>query len=218
LLTEYVEVCGRVDQAARAFGQRLTDLLPWEGGLFASLLTSPADGYASALAKMLVSVALVTEAGLGYAPGGRGGPRFVIGPPTRPWFDFDDDFPYDPDADPGWADYASWAKWKAMLKAGEVARPDLDDATALYQHYTSGSGDPRVVDYEEGYREDERIRTAVDAEIASAQTWAEQLAAQSGLTEFSMTGDPATARSYVGGYPVVEENWAKTLGEYDMWS
>jgi hypothetical protein len=43
------------------------------------------------------------------------------------------------------------------MAASPPLRPDLDDATTLYQHYRGGSGDTLEVDYQDAYREDEKI-------------------------------------------------------------
>ncbi|WFE53620.1 hypothetical protein [Micromonospora sp. WMMD1155] len=141
--------------------------------------------------------------------------EYQIGPPTVPALTFDDDFPYDPNATPTPGDYASWNKWQAMLRAGQTARPDLDDALDLYAHYRDGTGTDRRVDFEEGYREDPNIRGAVDREISVAQREAERLYQETGQVAFQMTGDPATVDS-MGLYPTTE-NWQKSLGDFSMY-
>lgn len=93
-------------------------------------------------------------------------------------------------------------------------RPDLADATDFYAHYWSNTGDPQEWDYERAYAEDSGIRGGVDAEIARAQSAAEELIA-SGHSDFAMTGQAST----VGDehYPVTE-NWQKAVGGYQVWS
>ncbi|WP_219417774.1 hypothetical protein [Pseudonocardia nigra] len=75
-------------------------------------------------------------------PGQPGGAKYVLGPPTRPPLTFDDDFLPDPGTTPTVADRLSWAEWGVTMEAARVARPDLDDALALYAHYRDGSGTP----------------------------------------------------------------------------
>lgn len=147
----------------------------------------------------------------GGAPGEPGGPEFVIGPPTRPDIAWDDDFVYD-SASPGLADFLARAKWMAMLRGGQLLKPELDDATQMYQHYWSNTGDDIRFDYEEAYLEDDGVRAAVDAEIERAHRGAEQLV-NGGHRDFSMTGD---ARA-TDVYPTTE-NWQKTIGGHQTWS
>lgn len=154
--------------------------------------------------------------GDGSAPGAPGGPHYVVGPRTVPPFHYDDDFPFDPDASAGFGDYKAWLEWQAKLSGGRIARPDLDDALALYAHYRDATGTPMTVDYEEGYREDPQIRAAIDAEIANASRAVDVLARQNRLSEFSVTGDAASS-SELAGYPTTE-NWQKTLGAHNVWS
>lgn len=147
----------------------------------------------------------------GIKPGAAGGPEFVLGPPTKPAITWDEDFEYDSrDASPG--DYLAKAEWLAKLRAGQIARSDLDDATELYQHYWDNNGDPVRFDYEEAYREDSGIRANVDDEIAHAQRGAEDLI-RAGNTEFSMTGDARGTDNYPD-----TENWQKSVGGYQQWS
>ncbi|GII24768.1 hypothetical protein [Planosporangium mesophilum] len=141
--------------------------------------------------------------------------KYHVGPPTAPDLTFDDDFPYDPNAAPTPGDYASWAKWKAKLRGGQLLRVDLDDATAAYAHYMDGTGTDLRVDYEEAYREDANIRLAVDNEILSAQKEAERIYRETGQTGFQMTGNPSSVTA-LGGYPATE-NWQKALGDHTVY-
>ncbi|MBX7266919.1 hypothetical protein KIF24_13365 [Micromonospora sp. Llam7] len=141
--------------------------------------------------------------------------KYHVGPPTAPELRWDNDFPYDPNATPTPADYAGWNKWQAILRGAQAARPDLDDALALYAHYRTGLGTDMRVDFEEGYREDPNIRQAVDNEIALAQREAERLYRETGQTGFQMTGDPAMVDS-MGLYPTTE-NWQKALGDFAIY-
>lgn len=147
----------------------------------------------------------------GGDPGEPGGPHFVIGPPTKPDIEWDEDFIYD-SKDAGWRDHLEKAKWMAKLRGGQLIRSDLDDATQMYRHYWDNNGETVEFDYEEAYNEDEGVRTSVDKEIARAQQGAETLI-NAGNHSFSMTGD-ATATT---DYPTTE-NWQKTIGGHQQWS
>lgn len=148
-----------------------------------------------------------------------GGPSidgFTMGPPTEPPLTFTDSFPYDPDARATPADHAAWLKWGAQAAGAHLIRPDLDDALRVYDHYRDNTGTPMTVDYEEAYREDAAIAAAVDAELARARTAAQDLAAQTGQSSFSMSG-AASLASALSGYPSTE-NWQKALGDHQLWS
>lgn len=149
----------------------------------------------------------------GGAPGEPGGPSFVLGPPTRPDFTWDEDFEYD-SADPGFGDYVAREKWLAKLRGGQLLRSDLDDATQMYSLYWDNNGDPIEFDYKEAYNEDPGIRRAVANEIARVQQGAEMLI-RAGNTDFSMTGDATGTTD--AEYPETE-NWQKTVGGYQQWS
>jgi hypothetical protein len=136
---------------------------------------------------------------------------FVIGPPTKPKIEWDEDFEYG-SRGPELKDWRDRAEWQAKLVAGRLARPDLDDATAMYEHYWDNDGKPITFDYEEAFREDSGIRSNVNSEIARAQRSAEDLI-RAGITSFSMTGNAVPTQ----GYPVTE-NWQKTVGGYKQWS
>lgn len=142
--------------------------------------------------------------------------HYQLGEAPPPELEFDNDFPYDPDAHPTPSDYAELAKWKATLTGAEILRPDLDDATGTYAHYLDGTGTPFQVDYEEAYQEDPNIQTAVDAEILAAQQAAEELYLSSGRTSFAMSGDPSSVTE-LGDYPSTE-NWQKALGDHQIYS
>lgn len=137
--------------------------------------------------------------------------KYTVGPPSRPDIPWDEDFEYD-SKDPGPGDYASAAKWKAMLAGAGVLKRDLDDAMDAYGHYWDNNGDPLEFDYEEAVREDSSIASNVDDEITRAQAAAEELIA-SGHDTFEFTGEPTASSAYPE-----TENWAKTIGGYQQWS
>ena len=187
----------------------------------ASAVTGPAGGGTAAPAGLTggfgTSVPVPAAGGdPGDQPGAPGGAAYVIGPSTEPPLTYTDSFPYDPNARPTPADHLSWAKWGAQAAGAHLLRPDLDDALRVYDHYRDNSGTSITVDYEEAYREDANIAKAVDTEIGNAQAAAERLAAESGSSSFSMTGD-ATMVGTLGGYPATE-NWQKALGDHQLWS
>ncbi|WP_142386828.1 hypothetical protein [Mycobacterium hubeiense] len=136
---------------------------------------------------------------------------FVIGPPTKPKLEWDEDFEYGSQS-PTLKDWRDRAEWQAKLAGGRLLRPDLDDATAMYEHYWDNDGKPIVFDYEEAYREDTGVRANVNAEIARAQRAAEDLV-RAGNTSFSMTGNASATKEYP-----VTENWQKAIGGYQQWS
>lgn len=153
--------------------------------------------------------------GLPFAerPGARGGAHFVIGDPTRPRIEWDDDFIYD-SKDSNWRDHLNKQEWMLKLAGGRLLKSDLDDATQFYRHYWDNNGEPIEFDYEEAYVEDRNVRLAIDNEIARAQQGAEMLF-RDGNRTFSMSGD-ATATSSAE-YPDTE-NWQKTIGGHQVWS
>lgn len=148
----------------------------------------------------------------GAAPGERGGPKYVIGSPTRPKFNFRDDYVYNPKAKAGFGDYRSWVEWGIKADGATVVRSDLDDALPLYKHYRDNTGTPMTVDYAEAYREDPSIRKTVDNEIASAQHAVERIHKETGKSKFSITGDPTASSPY----PQTEK-WQKALGAHQVW-
>ncbi len=147
----------------------------------------------------------------GDAPGEPGGEQYVIGPPTRPEIEWDEDFEYASDDNPTWDDRMAWMEWNAK---GEATRlhPGLQDAGAIYRHYLGNSGEDYEFDYLSAYENDPSVTANVNAEVAAAQAGAEQLIAQ-GNTDFSMTGDASQAPHYPE-----TENWQKTIGGYQQWS
>lgn len=111
-----------------------------------------------------------------------------------------------------WEDYLSWWKWEGYLRGGQAARPDLDDALPMYEHYRDGSGIPRTFDLEEGYREDSAIKAQVDEELSQVITAADELA-KDGYTSTEFHSENKTANKYP-----VTENWQKTVGGYSYYS
>lgn len=148
-----------------------------------------------------------------HGPGEPGDPHFVIGPPTKPHIEWDEDFIYG-SKDSTVGDWFSWQEWQMKLKAAQLGKPSWDDATRMYDHYLDNTGTAVEFDYEEAYKEDGGVRSAVDNEIARAQQGAEELIG-AGHTDFSMTGD-ATQTSEAD-YPETE-NWQKAIGGHQQWS
>jgi RHS repeat-associated protein len=134
----------------------------------------------------------------------------------------DDQFTYDPNAKATLGDHLSWNKWKAVAAAcGALA--DVHDsannpagcsklAEIMYDHYRDNTGTDVTYDLTPAYSEDARIRNDIDVSTTQAQQAAEELYAQSGMSDFSMTGDsnrdddqPSTGK------------WQKVIGAYDRW-
>jgi hypothetical protein len=141
--------------------------------------------------------------------------RYHVGPPERPKFHWDDDFPFESKmGDETFDDRIQWMKWESMMRGAQLTRPDLDDSVALYEHYRDASGTAATIDYEEGYKEDPAIRSNVDTSVQEAQFAARRLI-ENGNSNFSFTGPDSPIPD--GGYPETE-NWQKTLGGYRQWS
>lgn len=142
-----------------------------------------------------------------------GGPvdGYDFGAPDQPDITWDEGFVYN-SKDSTWRDHISKAEWMAKLKGGRVLRPDLDDATAMYQHYWDNNGEPVRFDYEEGLREDEAVRANVNAEIATTAAAVDEMV-RNGNSSFSVTGPAHLAPNYP-----TTENWQKTIGGYQQWS
>ncbi|MFZ2238801.1 MAG: hypothetical protein WAV90_04575 [Gordonia amarae] len=145
----------------------------------------------------------------GTNPGVSAGPRYVMGRPTTPHFNTDDDFEWNVSA-PNTGDYQSYAKWRTYLLGGRIFK-DLDDGAEMYEHFLSNKGTRKEFDYSEGYREDPTIRRAVDTEISDSAKAVDELVC-SGHTNFSITGDTRTVPQ------VSTDNWRKTIGSYQQWS
>lgn len=144
---------------------------------------------------------------------GTGGPvdGYDFGEPNKPDIEWDEGFEYD-SKDSNWRDHLAKLEWMAKLEGGRAVRSDLDDATAMYDHYWDNDGEPIRFDYEEGYKEDPSIAANVNSEVARTAAAVDEMV-RNGNTHFSMTGDahPAIA------YPETE-NWQKTIGGYQQWS
>ncbi|MFC8421082.1 DNRLRE domain-containing protein [Streptomyces sp. NPDC057236] len=143
---------------------------------------------------------------------------YTEGAAAEPFFDFGNDFPYDPDAEAGWKDHWNWNVWDAKMHGGMLGSAlgfysdgALDDAVPLYSHYRSGTGSDEEVNYREAYYEDAAIKAAVDNEITLAQAAAEELSGSLG-DSFDMTGQLRNIK----GYPETE-NWQKALGDHKIW-
>ncbi|MGH8572449.1 MAG: hypothetical protein ACREX8_07735, partial [Gammaproteobacteria bacterium] len=137
--------------------------------------------------------------------------HYRIDSPDRPDITFDEDFEYD-SKDAGWRDHLSKLEWLGKLRVAQLAG-HLPDATEMYEHYWTNTGEPKEFDYEKAYREDSGIRAGVDEEIVRAAAGAEELI-RAGHTSFPMTGDASVVS---GNYPATE-NWQKAVGGYQIWS
>ncbi|NUP15658.1 MAG: DNRLRE domain-containing protein [Streptomyces sp.] len=144
---------------------------------------------------------------------------YTEGTASEPFFDFGNDFPYDPNAEATWDDYKNWNLWGIKKNGGMLLSAlgfysdgALDDAVPLYSHYRTGLGTDQEVNYREGYYEDSGIRTSVDDEIARAQQAAEKLSVLLGTDTFDMTGGLHGVKEYP-----TTENWQKAIGDHKVW-
>lgn len=136
-------------------------------------------------------------------------------PEWEPYKQYDNDYPYDPDAKAEFSDYANWVKWGAMLNGGTAIKNDeLEDALKCYAHYRYGDGDDLEIDYAKAYREDSAIRSAVDGYVYDTQLAVEDMIRQGKQPPFQITSELMPV-----GYPnyPVTENWQKAIGAHHIW-
>lgn len=135
---------------------------------------------------------------------------YKVGWHGEPQINFDNDFPYDPNAEASFGDYWNWVKWKTKLNGARLIG-HLEDATLMYQHYLEGSGTPMNLNYIKAYREDSGIAISVRNAVREAQHEAERLAKTEGR-EFKMSSDAGNADKYP-----TTENWQKAIGGHSLW-
>lgn len=144
------------------------------------------------------------------------GTTYTIGDATQPEYNYDDDFPYDPDATPTASDYFSYLKWSVIAEGvddfGGFA--GLSDAGDVYYHYMNGNGEDYEIDFEGAYYEDSNVQAAVDYYVNDLQRTVDEMIANGQQPPFSITGDLIPIN---GGYYPSTENWQKTIGAYNMW-
>jgi hypothetical protein len=123
-------------------------------------------------------------------------------------------------------DYASLAKWNAMLEVGEGLRPDLTDALAAYRHFLEGKGKPRNFSYERYTMSDasgqETLRNAIlDFQNAALDLWE----ANGKPYQFPVTGPAIPCGANPKAFPYLSrffpypatENWQKAIGAHTIW-
>lgn len=135
---------------------------------------------------------------------------YKLGWHGEPNINFDNDFPYDPNAEASFGDYWNWVKWKTKLNVARLIG-HLEDGTLMYQHYLEGTGTPMTFDYIKAYREDTGIAASVRNAVREAQREAERLA-KTGGREFKMSSDVGNADRYP-----TTENWQKAIGGHSLW-
>lgn len=148
--------------------------------------------------------------------------KYKIGEPEQPtWkegYQYDADYKYNPDEKPTMQDRINWVKWKMLNEGGEWLGPEIgrniSDAIRAYEHYRSGKGTDLKIDYKKAYNEDKNIRLEVDTYIEDTKRVVEQLYAETGERNFSITGEllPVGAKHYPS-----TENWQKTIGAHFIW-
>ncbi|MBE6474929.1 MAG: WXG100 family type VII secretion target [Actinomyces succiniciruminis] len=138
---------------------------------------------------------------------------YTTGDPPDRTINFDDYFPFGSKrGEATQEDLKQWLKWEAMLRGGQMLRPDLDDSLPMYEHFRDASGTPMTFDLEEGYREDASIRNEIDGEMNEVVAAANELA-QNGYTDTEFHSQNKT-----NSYTPVTENWQKTVGGYTYYS
>ncbi len=157
--------------------------------------------------------AMTLARGNGGSTGGPSVDGYTMGPPNKPAFQWDESFVYGSRNTPTLQDATSKIEWLAKLRAAQIARPDLTDATRAYEHYWSNTGTPLEIDFPKAYREDANVKANVDSEIARTAAAVDAMATASGRTSFSVTGPGSQAPA-----GPATENWQKTIGEYRQWS
>lgn len=123
-------------------------------------------------------------------------------------------------------DVDSAAMWTQTLWAAQLLRPDLPDATRMYEHYLNGSGTPLTVDYERYLKEDpagqdEHLGIISDAREGARKMDDAWMADHQGQEptdhEFDMTSEPVdVGQSALYHYPQTE-NWQKTIGAHKIY-
>jgi RHS repeat-associated protein len=137
---------------------------------------------------------------------------FVMGDGKKPPLQFDNDFPYDPNATPTLSDYFNW-RWYAGKGFGASAVGVLPHAVRSYLHYRENTGTDLFVSYEDAYQQDSKIRNRIDeiSRVARADT----------ATLYLQTGK-CFFRIYSPGWLSVDypatENWQKTIGGHSVWA
>jgi RHS repeat-associated protein len=144
--------------------------------------------------------------------------RYYVSPPQEPYVAYKDWFPRNKHVHASVKDYWNWTKWMSKVSGSTwgslLHLTDLSDASALYAHYMDGGGEDATIDYEQAYRDDMGIRTAVDIEIRQAQSGAEYLQGVSKTNQYEISGRVQNVGG--GNYPQTE-NWQKSIGEHKIW-
>lgn len=140
---------------------------------------------------------------------------FHEGPPKKPKMKHDPGFK-DGVRKPTDDDYDALAKWKAILKAAEIAG-HLPDGTKAYRHFLEGKGKDRTFDLEGYYANDEAGKKAEKNAIIMSQKMAEKLCGNK--TDCQMTSDAIPVGSGDPAFPYpATENWQKAIGAHEMWT
>ena len=140
---------------------------------------------------------------------------FHEGPPKRPrwevYKDYDNDFPYDPNAKPTISDRADWVKW-GIISGGAGLINHLPDGVAAYEHYRNGNGTPLEIDYKKAYQEDAGVRKSVDHYVNETNKAIAEMIANGKKPPFSITSELVNSTHYPE-----TENWQKAIGAHKMW-
>lgn len=144
------------------------------------------------------------------------GTNYTIGDAKQPDYQYDDDFPYDPNAIPTKEDFKNYKKWKRNARLADNFGwiKGISDAGDAYYHYMNGNGEDFEIDFEGAYNEDDNIQAAVDFYVNDLQHTVDEMIANGQKPPFSITGDLIPIS---GGYYPETENWQKTIGAFNMW-
>jgi hypothetical protein len=168
------------------------------------------------------------------SPAGDRVPFRVVDKATRPAFKLDHGFLDDgaggidesKKRSPNASDVKLLAKWRLLLNAAEVARPDLIDATIAYRHFLSASGADLPFSYERFARTDKTgaqivanvlddVRVAA-AELDDPRGGSRRFVMQTGVIPIGALdekGKPINPRYLYPG----TENWQKAIGAHAVW-
>ena len=135
---------------------------------------------------------------------------YTTGMELEPDVTFDEDFVFDSSEQVHFEDRLSWLRWHTQLIVAE-SLGHLADATRLYRHYLSGTGEDMIINYEKAYKEDANVRKAIRDAIIEAQKEAERLS-DNNPRKFNMCSDAGGA-----GYYPETENWQKAIGAHLIW-
>lgn len=156
--------------------------------------------------------------------------RYKIGSPERPLIRHDnghlDKFPR---REPTMKDYIELAKWKAVAFGADILcdsstgkkidkchREDLTDAVEAYQHFLSGGGKARHIEYERYITRDPSGEKVIPAIVDDFQVEVKRLSINRQKFSVTSTEYSIGGKNRVAPYPSTT-NWQKALGAHSIW-